>query len=224
MLSPTALIDISQSDQHAAGTAPGASALPGVVDALRAATTAQHLLLHRIMPLSVESVALSDYLAHLQVLRAWLVPLRAWLDTFDDGPQTAGAVFCTNRLALIDADLTGLPAPLPLSLRVADATATARWRGHRSAAYRWGVCYVIEGSRLGGAVLYAQLYERLAPHPLSYLKDGREALGPGWKAFNFAIGTHVQEPEAIREACEGASDTFDSLIGLARWPSGTNDS
>jgi heme oxygenase (biliverdin-IX-beta and delta-forming) len=218
MLSPTALTDISQSHQHAADTAPFASAPPGVVGALRAATAARHELVHRIMPLSVDSIAVDDYLAHLLVLRAWLAPLQAWLDTFCDGPQAAGA----NRLALIDADLAGPSAySQELSLPVADATAAPHWSGHRSAAYRWGVSYVIEGSRLGGAVLYAQLRERLAPHPLSYLKVGREALGPRWQAFNFAIGADVQKPDAIREACEGASDAFDSLIGLARQQSET---
>jgi heme oxygenase len=78
------------------------------------------------------------------------------------------------------------------------------------------VCYVIEGSRLGGAVLYAQLRERLAPHPLSYLKVGRDALGPQWQVFNREMGVDVQTPDAIREACEGAADAFDSLIVLAR--------
>lgn len=221
MLTSTDLTDITQSDQHAPGTALEASAPPGVVGALRAATAARHELLHRIMPLSVDSVAVSDYLAHLRVLRAWLAPLQAWLDTFGDGPQGAGAAFRMNRLALIDADLADPSADLQASsLPVTDATAAAaaRWRGHRSAAYRWGVCYVIEGSRLGGAVLYAQLRERLAPHPLSYLKVGRDALGPQWQAFNRAMGVDVQTPDAIREACEGAADAFDSLIGLARRP------
>jgi heme oxygenase len=218
MLLRTDLTDISLSDQHAPGTPPEASAPLGVLGALREATAARHELLHRIMPLSMDSVAVSDYLAHLRVLRAWLAPLQAWLDTFRDGPQVAGAAFRMNRLALIDADLADPSADLQaLSLPVADATvAAARWSGHRSAAYRWGVCYVIEGSRLGGAVLYAQLRERLAPHPLSYLKVGRDALGPQWQAFNREIGADVQTPDAIREACEGAADAFDSLIVLAR--------
>jgi heme oxygenase len=46
----------------------------------------------------------------------------------------------------------------------------AAWPLDASPAWRWGVCYVIEGSQLGGAVLYKRLHERLAPHPLRYLK------------------------------------------------------
>ena len=113
MVSATYLTDISQSDQHAPGTSPEASAPPGVVGVMRAATASRHELAHRIMPLSVDSVAVSDYLAHLLILRAWLVPLEAWLDTFGDGPQAAGAAVPMNRLALIDADLAGPSAYLP---------------------------------------------------------------------------------------------------------------
>jgi heme oxygenase len=189
-----------------------------VVGALRAATTERHQLVHRIMPLAVDSVDVSDYFAHLLILRAWLAPLQAWLDTFDDGPQAAGAVFCMNRMALIEADLAGQSAHWQTqSSPAADVRATSRWSGHRGTAYRWGICYVIEGSRLGGATLYAQLHGRFAPHPLSYLKVGREALGPHWRSFTSAIGAQVQAPEAIREACEGASDAFDSLSSVA-WP------
>jgi heme oxygenase (biliverdin-IX-beta and delta-forming) len=210
------LTDISRSEQRAAGAAPVAPTPPGVVSALRAATAERHQLLHRIMPLGVDSIDVSDYFAHLQILRAWLAPLQAWLDTFDDGPQSAGAVFCMNRLALIEADLAGESAHgQTQSSPAPDASATSRWSGRRGTAYRWGICYVIEGSRLGGATLYAQLHERFAPHPLSYLKIGREALGPQWRGFTATIGAQVQAPEAIREACEGAADAFDSLSSVA---------
>lgn len=207
--------------QQAAGTAPTAPAPPDVVNALRAATATRHELVHRIMPVSMDSIAVGDYLAHLLVLRAWLAPLQAWLDTFGDGPQAAGAAFCMNRLALIDADLADPSVHLHRRSSPADATAAARWSGYRSAAFRWGACYVIEGPRLGGAVRYAHLHERLAPHPLSYLKVGRDTLGPHWQAFNHAIEVDVHMPESIREACEGAANAFDSLIDLAQRPSQT---
>jgi heme oxygenase (biliverdin-IX-beta and delta-forming) len=206
-----------------------------VLTAVRAATAARHELLHEIMPLSVDSVVLRDYLAHLAILREWLVPLEPWLARFSDGPQSPAfdAVHLSaqaqaandgerapriDRLALIDSDLTHEAAS---AWRDETGTAprvapTHGWSGARSAAYRWGVCYVIEGSQLGGAVLYARLKDRLAPHPLGYLSAGRASLGPRWQAFTRAMSAEVHSPALIAEACEGAADAFDRLIELAQ--------
>jgi heme oxygenase len=90
----------------------------------------------------------------------------------------------------------------------------ARWTGTRSAAYRWGVAYVIEGARLGGAVLYRRLGAQLAPHPLTYLQGSAAGPGPRWQAFLRAARAQVVGEAAIAEACAGACDAFDSIIGL----------
>jgi len=169
------------------------------------------------MPLSVDSVALRDYLAHLQILRDWLEPLEAWLGTFSDGPQSPLLPARINRLALIDADLAHESA-LPQERAASAAWNAHRWQGGASAAYRWGVCYVIEGSQLGGAVLYARLKDRLAPHPLGFLQAGRESLAARWQAFHRAMAAEVAHSTLIDEACRGAADAFDRLIELARRP------
>ncbi|PQV44702.1 biliverdin-producing heme oxygenase [Paraburkholderia sp. BL21I4N1] len=213
MLNRTRLIDTPESVNR---VSPGQD---GALGALRAATAQRHELLHTIMPLSVESVALRDYLAHLAILRDWLAPLEAWLGQFDDGPQASTLPARIDRLALIDADLAHAAARRQ-AVRV-DVSAPARlpvWRGAQSAAYRWGVCYVIEGSQLGGAVLYARLKARLAPHPLSYLAAGRETLGARWQAFIRALSAEVHTPATIDAACRGAAAAFDRLIELAQCP------
>ncbi|WP_348638415.1 biliverdin-producing heme oxygenase [Paraburkholderia sp. D15] len=207
------MIDPSESVSRAS---PAQRDAPNVLGALRAATAERHELLHTIMPLSVDSVALRDYLAHLTILRDWLAPLEAWLQHFDDGPQAATQPSRLDRLALIDADLTD-PAAAP-STNEGTIPAPADdhpWHGPQSAAFRWGVCYVIEGSQLGGAVLYARLHERLAPHPLGFLAAGRETLGPRWRAFVQALSAEVATPETIDEACRGAAAAFDRLIDHA---------
>ncbi|WP_429304672.1 biliverdin-producing heme oxygenase [Paraburkholderia sp. GAS199] len=194
----------------------GEAQAPGVVAALRAATTERHELLHEIMPLSVESVALSDYLAHVAVLREWLVPLEAWLAEAGDGPQSPALPPRIDRVALIDADLDD--PSIPPQERIAGRPTARAWHGAESAAYRWGVCYVIEGSQLGGAVLYARLHERLAPHPLRFLAAGRESLGPRWRAFTQAMTAEVQSGSDVDDACRGAADAFDRLIEVAQRP------
>ncbi|MDE1179765.1 biliverdin-producing heme oxygenase [Paraburkholderia sp.] len=205
---------------HTPGAAPDALAV------LRNATAEQHALLHRIMPLSVDTDTIDDYLDHLGLLRAWLVPLDAWLAGFDDGPQAHPALPDAHRIALIDADFAH--ASVPAASRRDDATtpAVTRWEGARSAAYRWGISYVVEGSQLGGSVLYARLNQRLAPHPLGYLQAGREQAGARWSAVMKALRSQVQaashdssngEPDrGVADALQGASDAFDALIALAR--------
>ncbi|NYH19018.1 biliverdin-producing heme oxygenase [Paraburkholderia bryophila] len=213
MLKRTRLIDTPEFVNRAS---PGKD---GALGALRAATAERHELLHVIMPLSVESVALRDYLAHLAILRNWLEPLEAWLDHFDDGPQASTLPARIDRLALIDADLAHVAARgQDERINVTASSRMQAWRGTQSAAYRWGVCYVIEGSQLGGAVLYARLKDRLAPHPLGYLAVGRETLGARWQAFIRALSADVHTPATIDEACRGAADAFDRLIELAQCP------
>ncbi|MFP5390433.1 MAG: biliverdin-producing heme oxygenase, partial [Gammaproteobacteria bacterium] len=164
-----------------------------VLTALRAATARQHAMLDAGLPLAGPHPTLDDYRDHLSMLRGWLAPIVRWLDGFDDGPRIA-----PTRLATIEADLA-LIAPLPA------LSGESPWPGEASTAYRWGVCYVVEGSQLGGAVLYKKLAERLAPHPLAYLKgDGNP--GPAWRDFVGMMGDSVRDEADVLEACHGACE------------------
>jgi heme oxygenase len=176
--------------------------------ALRAATASRHQELDSGLPIGAPDATLHDYAAHLHMLHAWLAPLHAWLDGFDDGPGFAHGA----RLALIEADLgePGMPpAPLAQLTKV-----QAPWPAAASAAYRWGVCYVIEGSQLGGAVLYQRLADRLAPHPLRYLKGDAAGPGPRWRGFMLALRAAVRTPAEIADACAGACAAFDRILAL----------
>lgn len=185
-------------------TAPETDALA----ALRAATAERHERLDSGLPLSGAAPDLQDYAQHLTLVRDWLAPLQAWLARFDDGPHAV--LPAPPRLALIDADLNqpGMPP-----LRAASIPQT--WPQDASAAYRWGVAYVIEGSQLGGKVLYGKLSERLAPHPLRYLRGADGGPGPRWRAFMLALKEHVKSPDEIADACAGACAAFDSILGLS---------
>jgi heme oxygenase len=174
--------------------------------ALRGATASRHEALDSGLPIGAADASLDDYAAHLAMLRAWLAPLQDWLAGFDDGPRFDQAA----RLALIDRDMDepGMPAaPLPQA-------ADPGWPLDASPAWRWGVCYVVEGSQLGGAVLYQRLRERLAPHPLRYLKGNGAGPGPRWRGFMLALREHVRSPQEIAEASAGACAAFDSILAL----------
>ena len=176
--------------------------------ALRAATNDQHERLDSGLPLSGPAPDLHDYAAHLTMVRDWLAPLQSWLASFADGPQLV--LPPVERLALIGADLNepGMP---PLRT----PAAAHAWPRDASVAYRWGVCYVIEGSQLGGKVLYGKLAGTLAPHPLRYLKGSDAGPGPRWRAFMLALKEHVRSADEIADACEGACAAFESILKLS---------
>ena len=182
-----------------------------VLAALRRATASRHEVLDSGLALSGEAPTLGDYASHLLLLRNWLIPLQAWLACFADAPVGLPPA---GRLALIDADLqepslAGIVAlPLP-------AVADTAWPLDASAAYRWGVCYVIEGSQLGGAVLYQRLHQSLAPHPLRYLRGAPDGPGPRWREFMLALRANVRGDAAIAEACAGACAAFDAILAHA---------
>ncbi|WP_109481382.1 biliverdin-producing heme oxygenase [Paraburkholderia sp. C35] len=192
-------------------TSPHAPESLDVLAALRDATGSRHALIDSSMPLSADAPTLTDYCLHLQLIAAWLAPLEAWLAHFDDGPQRALSFVARMPLIVRDLDeaaLRHLGAPAFETQRDATPLPAA------DAAYRWGVCYVIEGSQLGGTVLYRRLRDSLAPHPLRYLSGDGVPPGPRWKHFIEAMRTQVVTVHDIARACEGAQAAFDRLLAL----------
>ena len=184
-----------------------------VLAALRQATGSRHERLDSGLPLSAPDATLADYAHHLCLLRDWLTPMQSWLGAYGDGPQGPGRIAVAAHLALIEADLSEPSlASYPCSLPGTEVS----WPSGASAAYRWGVAYVVEGSQLGGAVLYKRLAQQLAPHPLRYLRGaGETGPGPRWRAFMEALRAEVRTEEEVAEACAGACDAFDRILALA---------
>lgn len=187
-----------------------------VLAALRQATSSRHERLDSGLPLSRPDATLADYAHHLCLLRDWLTPMDAWLAGFGDGPQGAAGIAAFSpvpHLALIEADLA---EPSLASYPCSAHAQPAPWPGSASAAYRWGVAYVVEGSQLGGAVLYKRLAAQLAPHPLRYLRGaGEGGPGPRWRAFMASLRAEVRTEVEVAEACAGACDAFDQILALA---------
>ena len=181
-----------------------------VLGALREATGARHALLDDGLAIAGPGATLADYEQHLRMLHAWLLPLEAWLATFHDGPSTEPTLPPLPRAATIAGDLEHAAMPAVSQVRLE----TPPWPPDASAAYRWGVCYVIEGSQLGGAVLYQRLKERLAPHPLRYFAGEGSGPGPRWRAFMLALRAHVRSADEVDDVCHGACDAFDRLLAL----------
>jgi heme oxygenase (biliverdin-IX-beta and delta-forming) len=179
-----------------------------VLAALRQATAERHALLDSGLAIGRDGATLADYRDHLRMLHPWLSPLEQWLAGFSDGPQGPHAPPMVMRSLLIEADLEHPAMPPGPCIEAR----RGRWPQHASAAYRWGVCYVIEGSQLGGAVLYQRLAASLAPHPLRYLRGEAQGPGPRWRSFMLALRASVTTDDEVAQACAGACDAFDRVL------------
>ena len=178
---------------------------PDILDALRQATSPLHALVDQCLPLARPSPSLADYRSHLRVLEAWLQRLAS----IEPAPPALAA----HRTQLAG-DLTACEALLPPD--AVSHTPVPAARMSRSPAFVWGVSYVLEGSRLGGRVLYRQLAERLAPHPLNYLQGAGEQTGAHWKAFLAQLRAQAFGPAEVRSACDGAVEAFETLLACHR--------
>lgn len=101
------------------------------------------------------------------------------------------------RTGFLRADLAALGLTMPAALPFASA-------GSEAAAF--GVLYVVEGSRLGGAVLAKRVPNAL---PRAYLSATH--LPGGWRAFGEALD-HAEQagaPDWIEQAIHAAEATFD---------------
>lgn len=201
------------------------------LQALRTATAAQHAQLDAQLAISRPDASLADYVAHVHALAAWLQALWPHLQMLQ--ATTPGFDFTPpQRLAALQADLreqpltAGGPAiswPLPGdgTLRLA-AQALAAHPGQLHAVC-WGFAYVVEGSQLGGQVLYRQLAQRLAPHPLRYLHGDGASTGARWKLFIALLRQHIAPPPAVEAACHGARAAFAALQSHFLEPEGMQE-
>lgn len=174
--------------------------------ALRIATQALHEQLDHSLPLAHADADLADYAAHLTVLRDWQGALAPWLTR---------AIIDPAALALLEQDLSECPpqdhglAAL-LNLPLPDLTALRQADDGRD-GFCWGIAYVVEGSRLGGQVLYRRLSQQLAPHPLRYLGQ-RARTGASWPETLARLRSHLDAGPELESACNGAVAAFELLL------------
>lgn len=76
-----------------------------------------------------------------------------------------------------------------------------------------GVCYVLEGSTLGGQIMARHAHEVLGFEPGTgdrYFRSYGADVGPRWQAFRAELLLH-SSPEADAEIVQAAQDTFEKL-------------
>lgn len=185
--------------------------------ALRLATQEQHARLDAQLPIARPDARLHDYVCHARALSAWLTALAPELQAI----QAATPHFRFDepaRLAALHADLRdagAIDAQSAFHPGEATQAAIAQVRQEHEAhlmACRWGMAYVVEGSQLGGQVLFRRLAEGLAPHPLRYLQGrGGDGTAARWRAFIEELRSRLSSPAEVKAACAGACAAFDGM-------------
>ncbi|QHI98059.1 heme oxygenase [Xylophilus rhododendri] len=170
--------------------------------ALRAATADQHARLDSRLPIARDGAQPADYAQHLAIIGDWLaeidrLPL-ARTDLPGGWPEAQRAR--RERIAADLADFSAAPA---------SGTPASQPPATPPAGFGWGVAYVVEGSQLGGLMLYRRLRESLQPHALRYLQgDG----GSGaWPRFLGELRAAIATPAMLDGARTGAEWAFASL-------------
>lgn len=178
---------------------------PDPRDALRRATAHLHAEVDASMPLARPNPSLADYQRHLALLADWVDALRA---------LPVHAERLDEEARRVDADLAECERLLNAPRR-APAMAPPS-QAMTPGPFGWGVAYVIEGSRLGGQVMYRRLADALAPHPLAYLQGAGRETGARWAAFLAELRQHLRTEADIAAACEGAVQAFALLLACRR--------
>ncbi|WP_229507726.1 biliverdin-producing heme oxygenase [Massilia sp. Dwa41.01b] len=182
-----------------------------VLAALRRATSSRHERLDSGLPLSALDATLADYAHHLQLLRAWLLPLAAAWPGRDDGPQ-GESISPAPHLALIEADLAD---PALASCPAAAFAPSLAWPEEASPATA-GARPTSSKARSSAALCSTSGWRPSWPRIRCATCTAR-ASGPGprWRAFMAGLREGVQTPHEVADACRGACDAFDRILALA---------
>ncbi|GAA0571667.1 biliverdin-producing heme oxygenase [Caenispirillum bisanense] len=170
---------------------------------LRQATQAHHARVDAAFSLFdlADTAAYGRFLsAHARVL----LPLEAALAgdaTFASMPSAASRL----RSQALKDDLDALRLPLPHD---PPPTLPADREGVA------GICYVLEGSRLGGRVLARRVAAAPGPLPAAFLRHGEDQ--PLWPTFLAWLESLTWTPAGLARAAAAASATFDGFLTAAQ--------
>lgn len=167
--------------------------------ALRDATAEAHARLDRLYA-SLDLAKRDDYAAFLLSHAAAFIPTEDALD--DAGAEAVSPGWsATRRADALRADLAeiGLEAPPPAAPPI-----------FLTEAQLLGGLYVLEGSRLGGALLIRGVQPGL---PIRFLTPGNPAL---WRAFTAKLDERLSSSGLLEEAAASATAVFGLFERVAR--------
>ncbi|HZG28589.1 MAG TPA: biliverdin-producing heme oxygenase [Ensifer sp.] len=159
--------------------------------------------LHRRLDerISETSILTSEgYLRFLTMHARVLPAVETWLSSradFVEMPESQERL----RTSALNSDFEALGIALPPSRNMSFLNETA------SVA---GICYVLEGSRLGGAYLVRQISRSGSDQPSNFLNHGREK--SLWSSFLAWLAARELSPAGIGRATEAAESMFGAYL------------
>lgn len=162
-----------------------------VRSALREATGAVHERLHQaplFTAIANQQLDVSGYTALLERIAAFHFTVRRHLELDSARPQ----------LLSMDLEDLGSPAPQPVG-----------WNFPKAASAKLGMAYVVEGSSLGGKVIYRQL-DYLFGRSVAGRRffRGSAADGPRWQTLCCNLEAEGRTSQTVDEMVAGAMATF----------------
>lgn len=170
-----------------------------LLPALRAETASLHRQLDERV--SAFSILNRDGYIRFLTMHARILPAaEAWLQRQTEFSAIPDA---TSRLraAALSADLLTLGVQMP-------QTAGMSFLNENSSVA--GMCYVLEGSRLGGAYLTSKIVANGRDYPLNFLRHGQER--SFWKTFVSWLSTQQSSPSGVERATLSARNMFNAYL------------
>lgn len=155
---------------------------------------------------------LEDYLLHVQAFRQWLR---------DDVPPARPTVLAQAlpelpRIDWIDQDIAELAgrglSPTPVAGMHRAGQGAVVPAPVTTTENLWGWCYVQEGSRLGGALLFRTFRSAFPDPAFRFLQGDGSVPAQRWRDFLALLDAELGTPAQVRQACEGAVAAFASLL------------
>lgn len=159
--------------------------------------------IHRTLDERVSSgsiVSLGGYVRFLTMHARILPDAELWLSRqpdFDAMPDSRARLRASELRR--DFQLLGIDMPAPQNMSFLNETASVA-----------GICYVLEGSRLGGAYLTRLLSLNGSSHPIHFLSHGREQ--HLWPTFLAWLSAREMSPASIGKATAAARNMFGAYL------------
>lgn len=184
-----------------------------VLDALRDATRDMHSRLDGELAIASEPPDGPLYLRHVAAMLGWIAPLEEALR----GAVWPPGLEIERRLRKMDWLVTDLVVggvsgeairALPRCGHVPPVDDPARC---------FGALYVMEGSTLGGQILYRRLAPHLPGWPLATLTGYGRGTGRMWRIFVATLEQVGTAPGFAEASARAAAETFDALLDWMRF-------
>ncbi len=191
------------------------AATGGVLQRLKAATSAEHDAIEVALDLMSPGLSLTDYHRRLRRYHGFYAPIEPLIGAAADWQHWRLDITARTKTAWLAADLAYLRDRNELGSAAASALPLCRALPPLdTAAAAFGCLYVLEGASLGGRVISRHIERQLglnATHGARFFHGYGEQTGAMWKEFRTALSAFADQPALEDQVVTSAIATFTAL-------------